>query len=181
MLALLKEVRKKAVIGFVGGSDLIKQHEQLGSTSGFRDLCSLGSPGSYLRESLPQFAASHQNFSLLNYPTVLEDFDFCFAENGLTAYRKGVQLPSEVRLHRRQKQGRQIADPHFHLLFKKSFINWMGEEKYKTLVNFCLHYIADLDLPKKRWASYFCCSRFAGRNQPVAFYRLSQGHFYRVP
>ena len=27
---------------------------------------------------------------------VLEDFDYCFAENGLTAYRKGVQLPSEV-------------------------------------------------------------------------------------
>jgi hypothetical protein len=33
---------------------------------------------------------------LLSVTSVLEDFDYCFAENGLTAYRKGVQLPSEV-------------------------------------------------------------------------------------
>ena len=30
MLALLQELRKKVVIGFVGGSDLAKQQEQLG-------------------------------------------------------------------------------------------------------------------------------------------------------
>jgi hypothetical protein len=35
-------------------------------------------------------------FSLQSFTLVLEDFDYCFAENGLTAYRKGVQLPSEV-------------------------------------------------------------------------------------
>lgn len=27
---------------------------------------------------------------------VLEDFDFCFAENGLTAYRLGKQMASQV-------------------------------------------------------------------------------------
>lgn len=27
---------------------------------------------------------------------VLEDFDFCFAENGLTAYRLGQQMASQV-------------------------------------------------------------------------------------
>lgn len=53
-------------------------------------------------------------------------FDFCFAENGLTAYKLGEPLPSN------------------------SFIEWIGEEKYKTLVNFILHYIADLELPVKR-------------------------------
>jgi phosphomannomutase len=53
-------------------------------------------------------------------------FDFCFAENGLTAYRLGEALPSN------------------------SFIRWLGEERYKELVNFILHYIADLDIPIKR-------------------------------
>ncbi|KAF2185009.1 eukaryotic phosphomannomutase [Zopfia rhizophila CBS 207.26] len=53
-------------------------------------------------------------------------FDFCFAENGLTAYRMGEQLASS------------------------SFISWIGEDKYKKLVRWILHYIADLELPIKR-------------------------------
>jgi len=57
---------------------------------------------------------------------ILDEFDFAFAENGLTAYKLGKQLPSQ------------------------SFINFLGEERYKPLVNFILHYIADLDLPIKR-------------------------------
>jgi len=31
-----------------------------------------------------------------------------------------------------------------------SFIKWLGEDKYKELVKFILHYIADLDIPIKR-------------------------------
>lgn len=92
MLQLLSELRHKVVIGFVGGSDLAKQQEQLGSSS----------------------------------VSVINLFDFCFAENGLTAYRMGDQLPST------------------------SFIGWLGEEKYKRLAKFCLRYIADLDLPVMR-------------------------------
>lgn len=76
----------------VGGSDLGKQQEQLGTSS------------------IP----------------VTTLFDFCFAENGLTAYRLGKPLASN------------------------SFIQWLGEEKYQNLVDFCLKYIADLKLPKKR-------------------------------
>ncbi|CAG9971635.1 unnamed protein product [Clonostachys byssicola] len=53
-------------------------------------------------------------------------FDFCFAENGLTAYKLGQALPSN------------------------SFIKWIGEDQYKELANFALHYIADLDIPVKR-------------------------------
>jgi len=53
-------------------------------------------------------------------------FDFCFAENGLTAFKSGEPLASH------------------------SFIKWLGEDKYKELVNFILHYIADLDIPVKR-------------------------------
>ncbi|KAH8116386.1 eukaryotic phosphomannomutase [Phellopilus nigrolimitatus] len=57
---------------------------------------------------------------------VVNDFDFAFAENGLTAYRLGKQLASQ------------------------SFINFLGDDKYKKLVNFILHYIADMDIPIKR-------------------------------
>ena len=53
-------------------------------------------------------------------------FDFCFSENGLTAYKLGQSLPSN------------------------SFIQQVGEDSYKELVNFCLHYVADLDIPVKR-------------------------------
>ena len=80
------------MIGFVGGSDLAKQQEQLGTPS-------------------------------INVTTL---FDYCFSENGLTAYRSGT------------------------LLTGMSFIKWLGEEKYKKLVNWSLRYIADLDIPIKR-------------------------------
>jgi phosphomannomutase len=92
MLSLLSALRHKCAIGFVGGSNLVKQQEQLGTPS------------------IP----------------VTTLFDFCFAENGLIAYRLGVPLASH------------------------SFIKWLGEDKYKKLVSWILHYIADLDVPVKR-------------------------------
>ena len=58
---------------------------------------------------------------------MLEEFDYAFAENGLTAYKMGKPLASQ------------------------SFIKYLGEERYKTLVNFILHYIADIEIPVKRW------------------------------
>ncbi|KHN96313.1 phosphomannomutase [Metarhizium album ARSEF 1941] len=94
MLATLAALRQKCAIGFVGGSDLAKQQEQIGRPAG-------------------------------NVP-VTALFDFCFAENGLTAYKLGQELPSN------------------------SFIRWIGEDQYKQLVNFILHYLADLDVPVKR-------------------------------
>ncbi|OOF96971.1 hypothetical protein ASPCADRAFT_205722 [Aspergillus carbonarius ITEM 5010] len=92
MLSLLSQLRHKCAIGFVGGSNLPKQQEQLGTPS----------------------------------TNVTSLFDFCFAENGLIAFRLGKPLVSN------------------------SFIQWLGEEKYQKLVNFCLIYIAKLELPKKR-------------------------------
>ncbi|CAE6349859.1 unnamed protein product [Rhizoctonia solani] len=56
----------------------------------------------------------------------IDSFDYGFAENGLIAYKSGKQLASQ------------------------SFIGWVGEEKYKKLVNFILHYVADIDIPIKR-------------------------------
>jgi phosphomannomutase len=72
MLQLLQELRHKVAIGFVGGSDLAKQQEQLGS---------IGSSG-----------ISREFKSNI----VLDMFDYCFAENGLTAYKQGIQLHAEV-------------------------------------------------------------------------------------
>ncbi|KAI1361458.1 eukaryotic phosphomannomutase [Xylaria arbuscula] len=92
MLATLAALRQKVAIGYVGGSDLSKQQEQLGSAD--RPVTSM--------------------------------FDFSFSENGLTAWKLGQSLPST------------------------SFIQWIGEDQYKELVNFILHYVADLDIPVKR-------------------------------
>ena len=61
-----------------------------------------------------------------NHHKAIDDFDYAFAENGLTAYKLGKQLESQ------------------------SFIKFIGEDRYKALVNFILHYIADMDIPIKR-------------------------------
>lgn len=63
-------------------------------------------------------------------------FDYAFAENGLTAYKLGKPLPAA------------------------SFIQFLGEAKYQQLVNFCLRYIADLEIPVKRCVF----ERAGGRN-----------------
>lgn len=89
MKQLLAELKKKVVIGFVGGSDFQKQVEQLGDN-------------------------------------VLNEFDYCFSENGLTAYKQGKKLASQ------------------------SFISWIGEESYNSLAKFILGYLANIDLPKRR-------------------------------
>ena len=115
MLRLLSTLRHKCAIGFVGGSDLIKQQEQLGT---------------------PQIPV-----------TAL--FDFCFAENGLTAYRLGERLASQ------------------------SFVGWLGEERYKELVNFVLRYLADVECPVKRGT--FVEFRF------VFPYRSPKGTPFRSP
>lgn len=90
MNAFLAELRQKIVIGTVGGSDFVKQQEQLGND-------------------------------------VQERFDFCFAENGLTALRGDQTLGSQ------------------------SFREYLGEDKLRELINFILAYLATLvDVPVKR-------------------------------
>lgn len=109
MVEILRALRKKMVIGFVGGSDLVKITEQLqvaGNTSGKK-----WSDGVEI---------------IIIISIVFDEFDYGFAENGVIAYKLGKALPSQ------------------------SFITFLGEEKYKLLVNFLLHYIADLDIPVKR-------------------------------
>ena len=79
---------------------------------------------------------------------VREDFDFCFAENGLTAIKLGQDLESQ------------------------SFIKFLGEDNYKRLVKFVLHYVADMEIPIKR---YVHNSVFSGELRK----RLTRSEFFR--
>ena len=54
---------------------------------------------------------------------LLSEWDYVFSENGLMAYKNG------------------------QLLAQQSLKAFLGEDKLKQLINFCLHYIADLDIP----------------------------------
>lgn len=89
MVDFLQKLRSKVVIGVVGGSDLVKQQEQMGKN-------------------------------------VIHDFDYSFSENGLVAYKNGG------------------------LIGKEAIHTYLGEENIKAIVNWTLHYIADLDIPVKR-------------------------------
>ena len=57
---------------------------------------------------------------------VLSQFDYVFAENGLDAYKAGARLA------------------------QTSFVQHIGEPAMQSVINFCLRYIADLDIPVKR-------------------------------
>lgn len=72
MLEILQELRKKCVVGFVGGSDLAKQIEQIGK-------------GTFISHEYV-----HKNIDNMSV------FDFMFAENGLTAFKNGQKFASEV-------------------------------------------------------------------------------------
>ena len=88
-LDFLEKLREKVLIGVVGGSDLVKQKEQLGEDC-------------------------------------LERFDFFFSENGLAAFKDAKLLKNtSIKAH-------------------------LGDAKLKPLINFILHYVADMDIPVKR-------------------------------
>jgi len=57
---------------------------------------------------------------------IINEVDYSFSENGLVAYKDGS------------------------LIGKTSISSHLGEDNIKSLVNFCLHYIADLEIPIKR-------------------------------
>ena len=134
-------------VGIVGGSDLVKICEQLGPdselTEGEREKWARGrargSLGARARASSRERERHHHHparrHSLTIHPstptpptppTAITAYDYVFAENGLVAYKAG------------------------DLLAVASLKTFLGEDNLKALINFCLHYIADLDLPIKR-------------------------------
>ncbi|KAF7117134.1 hypothetical protein RHSIM_RhsimUnG0002300 [Rhododendron simsii] len=134
--------RQVVTMGVVGGSDLVKISEQLGSS-------------------------------------VINDYDYIFAENGLVAHKDGKLIGTEVLLRSnsflpirsqlKNLEGYGSFKPFLHsstflfsvfgLLIVYCFLNgfslqslklYLGEDKLKEFINFTLHYIADLDIPIKR-------------------------------
>ena len=87
-MQFLSQLRQKSAIGVVGGSDLVKQKEQLGDTTNL--------------------------------------FDYCFSENGLLAYKDGIEIG------------------------KTSLVKHLGEDNLKRIVNWVLDYFSKLDIPVKR-------------------------------
>merc|ERR1712187_550130 len=53
-------------------------------------------------------------------------FDYCFSENGLLAFKDGEKIG------------------------ETSIVSHLGEANLKRVINWALHYIADLDIPVKR-------------------------------
>lgn len=101
-------------VGVVGGSDLHKICEQLGSNG-----MQLG--------SIPYGCTvwwSHHITPCI--PPAPNEYDYMFSENGLVAHKAG------------------------DLIHMQSLKTHLGEDKLKKLINFVLHYIADLDIPIKR-------------------------------
>ena len=117
MIATLKKLRGYTATAFVSGSDLKKIEEQLknGDQSGASRCEAVG-------------ICSDERDGVVSR-AVLELFDYCLSENGLTAYKLGKQLPAA------------------------SFIKEVGEEQYKKLVNFLLRYMSEIDVPIKRYVS----------------------------
>jgi len=59
-------------------------------------------------------------------PTVLDDYDYVFSENGIVAYK------------------------HAAIIGRNSIKDHLGEDKLKQFINFTLRKLADIDIPKKR-------------------------------
>lgn len=81
--------------------------------------------GSDLAKIAEQMGGSAENSSESTQDFV-NRYDYVFAENGLVAYRKGS------------------------LLAKQNIIEFMGETKLQTFINYCLRYMSELELPVKR-------------------------------
>ena len=115
-------------VGIVGGSNLVKIREQLGK-DGTRVMFSK-TPSPFLSHQHPasMVTATTLQLTLSDAASCAATtaFDYVFSENGLMAHQKGQLIGSQ------------------------SFQRHLGEAKLKHLINFILHYIADLDIPIKR-------------------------------
>lgn len=80
---------------------------------------------------------------------VTNKVDYAFGENGLVAYKLGKELRSN------------------------SFIQHVGEDEYKKIVNWTLRYLSEVDIPIKRWVGSRPCAQswLTGRGTFIEFRR----------
>jgi phosphomannomutase-like protein len=96
MKDLLRKLREQYVVAIVGGSDFKKQIEQLGDGGAwghFGPTCGEVYDQLYgPLYALPVFLL----FSLFSSISVLGEFDYVFSQNGLEAYKAGVEIHRQV-------------------------------------------------------------------------------------
>ena len=121
----LLKLRTKVAVGIVGGSDLVKQKEQLGNN-------------------------------------IIGEVDYSFSENGLVAYKNGELIGKEVTLYFENMSFAMASDLQCLASYLQAIHTFLGEDNVKAIVNFALRYIADLDIPIKRYgfASVSICLHF---------------------
>ncbi|OQU81083.1 hypothetical protein SORBI_3006G008200 [Sorghum bicolor] len=71
--------------------------------------------------------------------SVFTDYDYVFSENGLVAHKNGELIGTQA-----LNNDRPVV---LHSL--QSLKSFLGDDKLKEIINFTLHYIADLDIPIK--------------------------------
>ena len=142
---MLKRLRERIVVGIVGGSDLPKQREQMGES-------------------------------------ITDEVDYSFSENGLVAYKQGELIGKEVRCAsimrvrgagrltvcvlaacdvndvRVGASGMHVCDSQLTSVFiytAQSISKFLGQDNINQIVNFVLLYIAELNIPIKRYGIWF--------------------------
>ena len=96
---------------------------------------------------------SHGNLAIIDVKayscehTATYDYDYVFPENGLVAFKNGKQF-HEMEFKKYLTEV-CICGDFFSLKFNNVGFKLL-KEQLKELINFILHYIADLDIPMKR-------------------------------
>ena len=121
-LEFLAALREKIAIGVVGGSDLVKQKEQLGDSPGLFDWC-------FAENGL----LAHKDGTVIGQTSLVSHL-------GAAASRARRHMANRPpHLHR----PRPLAPP-------QTATPLAGEEKLQRVINWILLYFANLDLPVKR-------------------------------
>lgn len=61
------------------------------------------------------------------------------------------------------------------LIGQQSFKHFMGEDRIKSVINFALRYIADLDIPIKRYANDYETTHHVFKSVYVSYSCFNQG------
>ena len=129
---MLVELRKRVVVGVVGGSDFVKQKEQLGDDGASWTHPTPPPPPS--PSPPPPRSARPRRLLLLRERTRR-------VQGPGAAGVRGAPPPLLASGPSRRSPGR--AAP-------QTLLDFLGEEKLQKLINFTLRYISELDIPVKR-------------------------------
>ena len=140
MKEFILNLKKKVVIGIVGGSDFDKMQEQMGGDDSKQPRIIILANKNLISKSFASSKHSHQDVRL----RVFREWPRSLQEWGINSNTSKQQL---VQCH--------ICT---RFLYFQSIKDEMGEEKLQTFTNFCLRYMSEIKLPKKRCVNSFIYS-----------------------